>query len=344
MRFYNRGYLTFKIGYMDLSIFINGKKELNGFPLLGGKRENNISPIERNRNAMVHNEYYLCYSTPLFGIVYFNFGKMEAKEVRCEFEGNSVFLSFQRNGKSFCKKKHISGSMEAKQNNIFFNSGHLSCQMSKSDCFRGILSEKFIMELSKLSPEAMKPIVEAFRSGQNSLYDPTHLDTTLDMELIIQEIEHLHLLGEEKDLFIEAKVRELLYKQIIQRAKNQNTKDFKLDKYRSQMQMACSFIEGNVKKLPPLNEIASYVGVCDTILKVAFKHFYGKTVNEYYNEYRLNKARKLLKDPAHNIADVAYLTGYRHTSYFSTAFKQKYEIMPKDFRKNMLDNLVVESV
>lgn len=103
------------------------------------------------------------------------------------------------------------------------------------------------------------------------------------------------------------------------------------------MQMACTYIESNIEELPLLSKIASAVGVCDTILKMAFKHFYGKTVFEYYNEYRLNKSRKYLQNPSCNIADAAFLTGYKHSSYFSTAFKQKYGITPREYRKNVLD-------
>jgi AraC-like DNA-binding protein len=255
----------------------------------------------------------------------------------CEFEGNGVIMSFQKKGKASCVADLEKGSMYEKQNNIFFHSGLVRCRLTEADCFRIVLSKSYVNALWKLYPEAMSPLVDASRQCRNCVFDHSHLHTTLEMEQIINDIENLYLLQEDgKEMVIEAKIRELLYIQIMQHLKMLDKKDLKIEKYRKQMQMVCNYIENNIQDLPSLHNIAMVAGVCDTILKIAFKYFYGKTVFEYFNEYRLNKACNFLANPSYNISDVAYLTGYKHSSYFSTAFKQKYGLTPIEYRtKNM---------
>lgn len=320
---------------MKVKVWANGTNETASFSLLNANTSEPINIFQKAESSkkILNGECYQCYSTPMFSIVRFDSSSKEGSKVMCEFEGNGIIMSFQKKGRASCESNRKKGKMYEKQNNIFFHNGLARCRLTEADCFRIVLSKAYVKALWKLYPKAMKPLVSAFRKCKNCVFDYSHLNTTFEMERIIDDLENLYLQQEEgKEMIIEAKVRELLYSQIMHYLKLLDKKDQKIEKYREQMQEACKYIEKSIQELPSLHDIAMVVGICDTTLKIAFKYFYGKTVFEYYNEYRLNKACKLLQNSAYSISEAAFLSGYKHSSHFSTSFKQRYGITPMEYR------------
>ena len=55
---------------------------------------------------------------------------------------------------------------------------------------------------------------------------------------------------------------------------------------------------------------------------------------EFIREVRLTTAKELLDSGAGNIATVAYETGFSNPKYFSTCFKEKYNMSPSDYLKS----------
>ena len=313
---------------MRVKVWANGTSESVSFSLL-----NTECREEKERINRLNDEHFQCYSTSMYSIIRLDSSAKKASKVMCEFEGSGFIMSFQKKGRTSCIVNQKKGSMHEKQNNIFFNNGLVRCRLTEADCFRIVLSESYVKVLSELYPKAMIPLANAHPKHGKPVFDYSHLNTTLEIEQTIKSIEDLYLLQQEgNEMVIEAKIRELLYMQIMQHAKVLNKKDLKIEKYKKQMQIARNFIECNMQELPSLHEIALAVGVCDTTLKIAFKYFYGKTVFGYINEYRLSKARELLFNPSYNISDVAFLSGYKHSSHFSAAFNQKYGITPNAYR------------
>lgn len=64
-----------------------------------------------------------------------------------------------------------------------------------------------------------------------------------------------------------------------------------------------------------------------------FKWVTGKTVTEYINDYRLDSAVSLLNKSDENITEIALNCGFYDANYFSRAFKKRFKISPKNFRK-----------
>lgn len=56
------------------------------------------------------------------------------------------------------------------------------------------------------------------------------------------------------------------------------------------------------------------------------------TTTELINNFRLEKALDLLKDPNLNISEIAYQVGFNNPSYFSRLFSEKYEQAPSEMR------------
>lgn len=59
----------------------------------------------------------------------------------------------------------------------------------------------------------------------------------------------------------------------------------------------------------------------------------GKTPLEYRNNIRLEHAADLLLDKLYTVEEISNMVGYSSAVYFSTAFKQKYNLSPKQYQK-----------
>ncbi|WP_317191589.1 hybrid sensor histidine kinase/response regulator transcription factor [Hymenobacter negativus] len=94
-----------------------------------------------------------------------------------------------------------------------------------------------------------------------------------------------------------------------------------------------AIIEANLDQ-PTLSvdDVARSLGVSQMQLYRKVKALLGTGVSDYIQSLRLTKARLLLLQEGSTIAEIAYLTGFSSPSYFSTAFKGKYQVSPSEFK------------
>ena len=78
--------------------------------------------------------------------------------------------------------------------------------------------------------------------------------------------------------------------------------------------------------------IAQAIGLSRMQLYRKSKALLGCGVMDYLQNIRLTKARQLLLKPNTTISEVAYDVGFSSSTYFATAFKQKYNISPSEFK------------
>jgi len=67
-----------------------------------------------------------------------------------------------------------------------------------------------------------------------------------------------------------------------------------------------------------------------------FKKETGKTIFDYVIEYRIDIAKKLMKEPDSKVASVAEEVGYTNTSYFCLAFKKNVGMTPAEYRSKVI--------
>ncbi len=82
---------------------------------------------------------------------------------------------------------------------------------------------------------------------------------------------------------------------------------------------------------PTLKELSREIGLNEYRLKEGFKNIYGKTVFQFLNDYRLDKARQLLESGKFKVNDAAYQIGYTNPSHFIAAFRKKFGVTPKKY-------------
>lgn len=100
-----------------------------------------------------------------------------------------------------------------------------------------------------------------------------------------------------------------------------------------------ALIEKNIKNSSlSVEKLSQELGMSRVQLFRKISAITNKNVTEYIAEYKLQKAKTLLKDPEKNIAEIAYEIGFNTPSYFTTFFKQKTNLTPSEWR-NQIGNI-----
>ena len=84
-----------------------------------------------------------------------------------------------------------------------------------------------------------------------------------------------------------------------------------------------------------VNDIANYVGIDRTYLYRIFYDFFQQSVQEFIQQFRLNKAKNLLKFSDISVGVIASSCGFENQAYFSTIFKKHFHMTPLQYRKQI---------
>lgn len=96
------------------------------------------------------------------------------------------------------------------------------------------------------------------------------------------------------------------------------------------------YIRENYKEDISLSSAADKANISSVYLSRLFKKEEGINFLDYLNQYRIDEAKKMLKDVQYNILDVADESGFNNTRYFSKIFKKNVGITPSEYRKRHL--------
>ena len=92
-------------------------------------------------------------------------------------------------------------------------------------------------------------------------------------------------------------------------------------------------IEANIESsIYTVEDLAKDLYISRVQLYRKVKAIFGISVSEHINNIRLEKSKELLKKNNQNISEIAYAVGFSSPNYYSTAFKNKYGITPKEYR------------
>jgi AraC-like DNA-binding protein len=92
---------------------------------------------------------------------------------------------------------------------------------------------------------------------------------------------------------------------------------------------ALALIHHQLERNWTLESLALEVGMSRSRFAESFKEFVGETPMRYLSDWRLQRARALLREPRASVQEVARKTGYRSAPSFSRAFHQKFGWSPK---------------
>jgi two-component system response regulator YesN len=110
-----------------------------------------------------------------------------------------------------------------------------------------------------------------------------------------------------------------------------------LDLYNSRVnapvRLVKNYISENYNKTISLTQIAELVNLNPVYLSIIFKKELGMNFSDYLINYRIDKAKQLLKEIQYNISQVSEMIGYSDPKYFSKLFKKIVGINPINYRK-----------
>ncbi|KAA8747601.1 response regulator [Paenibacillus sp. UASWS1643] len=95
------------------------------------------------------------------------------------------------------------------------------------------------------------------------------------------------------------------------------------------------YIEMNYSSTCTLQAVAAHVHVTPNYLSHLFKKETGQGFSQYVSKRRIDKAKLLLHSTRQSMADIAELTGFDNSSYFTTVFKQMTGVSPREYRKQV---------
>lgn len=160
---------------------------------------------------------------------------------------------------------------------------------------------------------------------------------TLNIADTIEKIIKTKKEGIVKRFFLESKALELLWLQTEQfkQEKNEGYNPKVLRKHDIIIiKKAKDYIHENLDKKLTLSLISRSIGTNSTKLKTGFKLLYGKTFTQIMRTERLNKAKALLDKGELSVKEIAYSSGYKSTSMFSTRFKERFGTTPSKYKNS----------
>jgi AraC-like DNA-binding protein len=99
------------------------------------------------------------------------------------------------------------------------------------------------------------------------------------------------------------------------------------------LQMMLNFIHENYAASICLADVAESAGISKSESLRCFHEGLQDTPMNYVVNYRLSRAAHLFRTSQITITDVAMETGFDNSGYFCKAFKKKYEMTPREYRK-----------
>ena len=150
----------------------------------------------------------------------------------------------------------------------------------------------------------------------------------------LQLLRTLQLLNRKEPIVITAAVKELLFKDMY----HKNTEHL-LALSLSDEQLLVTLFDV-LKKNYTNNEFqatdyAQILTMSKSQLYRKITALTGRSPNDLLKEYRLDKAKELLRKKEHNISEVAFETGFSSPSYFTKCFKASFGLLPLSYSELM---------
>ena len=111
--------------------------------------------------------------------------------------------------------------------------------------------------------------------------------------------------------------------------------DMSKDKYHDVVRDAIAYIEEHYSEEDfSLNTLAAHANFSPNHLSAVFRQQTGQPFIKYLTDYRINKAKELLRCTSKKSSEIAQLVGYKDSHYFSYAFKKAQGMTPTQYRGN----------
>ncbi|WP_281615950.1 AraC family transcriptional regulator [Flammeovirga sp. SubArs3] len=97
---------------------------------------------------------------------------------------------------------------------------------------------------------------------------------------------------------------------------------------------AYNMLKNTLNRAISLDELSREVGLSESRLRFLFKQVFGTTISTFHQDVRLQKTKEELLAGKKTSLMIAMDYGFSSASHFSTAFKKRFKMSPKEFIKS----------
>lgn len=98
-----------------------------------------------------------------------------------------------------------------------------------------------------------------------------------------------------------------------------------------QIQQALAYISEHYYESLTVKSVSEAIYVSDSYLMHNMKDQIGMTFNEYVTDYRMKKAKELLRKGTNKIYEISSMVGYNDVKYFSQVFRKNSGLTPSEY-------------
>jgi len=147
------------------------------------------------------------------------------------------------------------------------------------------------------------------------------------------EIFNNPLTGKLKELFIEAKVLEIMSVQLSQIIKSEHSPKNLQKKEVELFYNIKEFLDNSLAENHSLQDLSTNFGINIFKLKKGFREVFGMPIFNYLLKEKMELSRKLILGGGLKVNEVAVIVGYKNSNHFSTAFKKQFGINPTAIKR-----------
>lgn len=103
--------------------------------------------------------------------------------------------------------------------------------------------------------------------------------------------------------------------------------------------MVEEYIKKNFMVEISMQDAARAINYSDAYFSKMFKQQFGQNFTAYLTEYRIEEAKKLLRQPAISVKDIGVRVGYPDSNYFARVFRRMNGESPSEYRAKCLKEL-----
>ena len=296
------------------------------------------------------------------GLLDFGFGRGNFKRLNLSgiyiFGGNFIFdrpllIRGQADtnlvGMSFHLKGNASGKMDGFKDKIVVkeNEQHLCYSPTNSGVynfdgdqdyqnFEVNFTMEYFEQLVIRYPDLLTEFYEKVVRKEPIMLGGSNMPITPEMRMIIHDLLNQPENRNLQRIFIESKVLELLALQVeLSQHKTTTIKTKTIinsQKDLHKIHEAREILLARADNPPTIYELAKMVGTNDFKLKKGFKEVFNNTIFGFLLDFKMGKARKLLRYTNKTTSEISHLLGYSHPGHFTNAFKKKFGITPSALR------------
>lgn len=106
-------------------------------------------------------------------------------------------------------------------------------------------------------------------------------------------------------------------------------------KLSSAIALICEYIQKHIYEAIRLEDLEKVTSLNRRTLTMRFKDEMGTTIPKYVSDRKLDEAKYLLSSSKMSISEISDLLSFSNQSHLTMRFREKYDITPNEYRKNM---------